>query len=54
LGGGLGLLKDPWNLLIIAIVALVIYYWAKHSGLPKAIIDNDDHEHEETEEAVRT
>jgi amino acid transporter len=53
-GGGLGLLKNPWDLIIIAIGALLIYYWAKHSGLPKAIIDNDEPEHEASEEAVRT
>jgi hypothetical protein len=41
-GGGKGILSNPWDLIIIAIGALAIYFWAKYSGLPKAIIDNDD------------
>ncbi len=41
-GGGIGLLKNPWDLLLITVVSLMIYYWAKYSGLPKAIIDEDD------------
>lgn len=40
-GGGLGLLSNPVDLLVTAAGALVIYYWAKYTGLPKAIIDSD-------------
>ncbi len=41
-GGGLGVLGNPLDLFLIAVISLMIYYWAKHSGLPKAIIDEDD------------
>jgi hypothetical protein len=41
-GGELGVLGNPLDLFLIAVISLIIYYWAKHSGLPKAIIDEDD------------
>jgi amino acid transporter len=46
-GGGLGVLKDPYDLILIAIGALAIYYWAKYTGLPKAIIDHDEPSHKQ-------
>ncbi|UNL82886.1 APC family permease [Priestia koreensis] len=55
-GGGKGLIDTPVDLIIIAIVSLAIFFWAKYSGLPKAMIDNDDEspeehaEHEKAEE----
>ncbi|MBY6087548.1 hypothetical protein KUV92_14680 [Priestia flexa] len=41
-GGELGVLGNPLDLFLSAVISLIIYYWAKHSGLPKAIIDEDD------------
>ncbi|EIT85676.1 amino acid permease [Fictibacillus macauensis ZFHKF-1] len=39
--GGREYISNPLDLVIIAIVSLLIYFWAKYSGLPKAIIDSD-------------
>ncbi|MCQ6267735.1 APC family permease [Fictibacillus sp. WQ 8-8] len=52
-GGGIGVLSNPFDLIIIAIGSLLIYFWAKHSGLPKAIIDNDDEDLKEQEESIK-
>jgi amino acid transporter len=48
-GGGRGVLTAPLDLILIAIGSLAIYYWAKYSGLPKAIIDEDDEDDEAME-----
>lgn len=40
-GHGLGIISNPLDLILIAIGSLGIYYWAKYTGLPKAIIDSD-------------
>ncbi len=41
-GGGQGVLSNPLDLILIALVSLGIFYWAKYTGLPKAVIDTDD------------
>ncbi|MED1203260.1 APC family permease [Heyndrickxia acidicola] len=41
-GGGRGVLSAPLDLIIIAIGSLAIYYWAMYSGLPKAMIEEED------------
>ncbi|MBS2969207.1 APC family permease [Metabacillus sp. KIGAM252] len=41
-GGGLGILSNPLDLILIAIGSLGIFYWAKYSGLPEALIDDDE------------
>lgn len=38
---GHDLIGAPWDLLLIAIVALVAYYWGVHTALPQAQIDQD-------------
>lgn len=50
-GGGKGYLDNPVDLILIAIVSLAIFFWAKYTGLPKAMIDSDD---ETPEEKVET
>lgn len=40
-GHGLGIISNPLDLILIAIGSLGIYYWAKYTGLPKAMIDSD-------------
>ncbi|MED4072569.1 APC family permease [Priestia endophytica] len=50
-GEGTETLKNPVDLILVTVVALAIYYWAKYSGLPKAIIDNDEPTPEEKVEA---
>ncbi|MGG3641123.1 APC family permease [Bacillus gobiensis] len=47
-GGGIGVLSNPLDLFVITVGSLAIYYWAKYSGLPKAIIDKD-HSNEDDE-----
>lgn len=54
-GGGKGYLDNPADLILIAIVSLAIFFWAKYTGLPKAMIDSDDETPEETtKEKVET
>lgn len=40
-GGGQGVLSNPLDLILIALVSIGIFYWAKYTGLPKAVIDTD-------------
>ncbi|MCL6632396.1 MAG: APC family permease [Alicyclobacillus herbarius] len=47
--GSFGPMKQPiipygWDLLVVAIGALLIYYWAVASALPQPVIDSDDEE----------
>ena len=51
-GGGKGLIDTPVDLIIIAVVSLGIYYWAKYTGLPKALIDYDHHPEQEEKAPV--
>lgn len=39
---GIELLKNPWDLIVVAIVSLIAYYWGVHTPLPKAMIDEDE------------
>jgi hypothetical protein len=41
-GEGRGVLSAPLDLIIIAIGSLAIYFWAMYSGLPKAMIEEED------------
>lgn len=41
-GGGLGILKDPWDQILVAVVSLVTYYWGGNTGLPKALLDDEE------------
>lgn len=45
--GGKGLLKNPWDLMVVGAIALTAYYWSIYTSLPKALIDYDDVEEEE-------
>jgi amino acid transporter len=40
--GGTEAVKHPWDLIIVGCASLITYYWASHTGLPKAIFDDDD------------
>jgi amino acid transporter len=44
--GGKGWLKNPWDLLFVAVVSLIAYFWSVKSCLPKALIDFDEVEEE--------
>jgi amino acid transporter len=37
--GGKGLIAHPWDSLAIAAIALAIYYWGAHTGLPAALLE---------------
>jgi amino acid transporter len=49
--GGAQALKSPWDQIVIAIVALISYYWGGRTGLPKAVFDEDEGEIETAEPA---
>lgn len=51
-GGGIKVLANPWDLIIVAVVALISYYWGVYTALPKAIFDED--EIAESEEVVHS
>lgn len=40
--GGIKVLDNPWDQIVIAIVALIAYYWGGKAGLPKAVFDEDE------------
>lgn len=40
--GGLELLPAPWDLIIVGLIALGAYLWARHSALPVTEFDEDD------------
>ena len=42
--GGLGAIAHPWDTIIVAIMALGIYYWGAHSCLPVANFSGDEEE----------
>jgi len=42
--GGIGTLAHPYDTLVVASVALVIYYWGAHTGLPAALLTLEDDE----------
>lgn len=37
--GGKGLIAHPWDSLAIVAIALAIYYWGAHTGLPAALLE---------------
>lgn len=42
--GGIGTLAHPYDTLVVASVALVIYYWGANTGLPAALLTLEDDE----------
>jgi amino acid transporter len=42
--GGSGVLKDPWDSVAVAAIALVIYYWGARTGVPAAKLRLEDDE----------
>ncbi|WP_407655184.1 amino acid permease [Alicyclobacillus dauci] len=40
--GGIGAIKGVWDQVLIGVIALITYYWGGHTGLPKAILDEED------------
>ncbi|AGK50985.1 aspartate-proton symporter [Burkholderia thailandensis MSMB121] len=42
--GGTGQLAHPYDTLVVAAIALVIYYWGAHTGVPPAKLQLDDDE----------
>lgn len=45
-GNGLGLLRTPVDLILIALGSIAVFYWAKYTALPKAVIDYDEKKEE--------
>lgn len=45
-GNGLGLLKTPVDLTLIAVCSIAVFYWAKYTALPEAVIDYDEKKEE--------
>ncbi|KVE40043.1 APC family permease [Burkholderia sp. TSV86] len=43
--GGTGRLAHPYDTGAVAAIALVIYYWGAHTGVPRAKLQLDDDEH---------
>ncbi len=37
--GGIGLIAHPWDTLLVAAIALAIYYWGAHTGLPSSLLE---------------
>jgi amino acid transporter len=37
--GGTGLIAHPWDTLLVAAIALAIYYWGAHTGLPSSLLE---------------
>ena len=50
--GGIGLLKYPFDLFSVGVVALLSFIWSQYTALPKAMIDYDDVEEEMTSSPV--
>jgi amino acid transporter len=46
--GGIGALKHPLDIVFVAIISLIAYYWGTYTGLPKAIFDDDEVETSES------
>ncbi|AOJ78010.1 hypothetical protein [Burkholderia ubonensis] len=42
--GGTGQLAHPYDTLAVAAIALVIYYWGAHTGVPSAKLQLEDDE----------
>ncbi|MBN3792884.1 APC family permease [Burkholderia sp. Ac-20353] len=42
--GGTGQLAHPYDTLVVVAIALVIYYWGSHTGVPSAKLQLDDDE----------
>ncbi|TCM63854.1 aspartate/glutamate:proton symporter (AGT family) [Acinetobacter calcoaceticus] len=40
--GASHLITEPFDNIVVMIIALICYYWGTHTGLPKALIKNDD------------
>ena len=45
-GNGVGLLRTPVDLILIAAGSIAVFYWAKYTALPKAVIDYDEKKEE--------
>ncbi|KVE23287.1 aspartate:proton symporter [Burkholderia singularis] len=43
--GGTGRLAHPYDTGAVAVIALVIYYWGAHTGVPRAKLQLEDDEH---------
>ncbi|SMG01123.1 APC family permease [Burkholderia singularis] len=43
--GGIGRLAHPYDTGAVAVIALVIYYWGAHTGVPRAKLQLEDDEH---------
>jgi amino acid transporter len=43
-GGGTGKLPEPYDSIIMAVASLGVYYWGVNTGLPKAIIPENEPE----------
>ncbi|MEC5228754.1 APC family permease [Bacillus inaquosorum] len=44
--GGIGFLKNPFDLISVGVIALLAFIWSQYTALPKAIIDYDEVEEE--------
>lgn len=40
--GTLHIITNPWDTAAVAVIALICYYWGVNTGLPKAIIQDDE------------
>lgn len=40
--GGRGIVPEPWDTLMVAVIALLVFYWGAHTCLPKANLPHDD------------
>ncbi|MGH8235349.1 MAG: APC family permease [Rhodanobacteraceae bacterium] len=36
--GGRHIVEGPWDSLLVAVIALVVYYWGAHTGLPSSML----------------
>lgn len=46
-GHGLGVLRTPYDLILIAVGSIAVFYWAKYTALPEAVIDYDEKKEEQ-------
>ncbi|MFB5190180.1 APC family permease [Alicyclobacillus fastidiosus] len=40
--GGIAWIPGVWDQVMIAVIAVITYYWGGHTGLPKAMLDEDE------------